>query len=136
MKSYFSLTPQPQRQNTCPWSPWGWIPGLSRMARHEGTQVPYFKGISFTYNLCCPLQYFKRSDHDTEHVNAMQIVGLLGCSRNDSKVLAGSGQVRSFLWIRYEVPTVLHSPSPATTEVLRLVYTTPVWVAFLSLTQS
>lgn len=55
-------------------SPWGWIPGLSRKVRPVGTQVPCFRGIPFTYDPCCPLQYFKFSVHNPEHVNAMHIV--------------------------------------------------------------
>lgn len=76
MQSYFSLTQQPQRQNTCPWSRlhgdgFQAFPGRSGPV---GTQVPCFRGIPFTYDPCCPLQYFKFSVHNSEHVNAMHIV--------------------------------------------------------------
>lgn len=78
-------------------SPWGWIPGLSRKVRPVGTQVPCFRGIP--YDPCCPLQYFKFSVHNPEHVNAMHIVVPLYLSkeRQPSLHMFRSGAIISWI---------------------------------------
>lgn len=123
----------------------GIVPGLPRMPRSAGTQVPcQIKGIVFTHNLWYPLQSFRMCEGRGHHCSAVLF-------KNDgwqSLRMLRAGPFISLslfdgcldLWwrslpMRLEVFTTLPSQSPATTKVLGLAYTLPLWVTFLSFTQ-